>query len=305
MEDEHEFDVAFSFAGEDRAIVEDLYRCLKERGIRVFYDRGHEATLWGKNLVDHLSELYSMKARYCIVFISRNYVTKEWTRLERQHAQERAFRSHEEYVLPLRLDDSELPGLASTVAYIDLSSRSVEEVADLVHSKLKGAVPTTSKDGRTRVEDIPLPKIRRNFLAEDRVKLAKTTFGYVRDYFARALEALGQDAEVDTRLENISDTKFLATLHLRGEIRQKIKIWIGGWGPGSCHDQLCYSLGTTISIDNDNSTNGWATIQDDGYGLSMKLENFGLSGRFHDKEVIGDELIAKALWWRFSSSLEY
>ena len=46
----YEYDVALSFAGENRAYVEAVANSLKNRGISVFYDLFEEANLWGKNL---------------------------------------------------------------------------------------------------------------------------------------------------------------------------------------------------------------------------------------------------------------
>jgi hypothetical protein len=74
---------------------------------------------------------------YCLMFISSNYARKLWTKREREAAQARAFRESQEYILPLRLDDTVLPGIAETVAYIDLRETSHDEVARLLSQKLK------------------------------------------------------------------------------------------------------------------------------------------------------------------------
>ena len=50
MADTLEFDIALSFAGEDRSWAEKLATLLKARGVRVFYDEFFQSTLWGKNL---------------------------------------------------------------------------------------------------------------------------------------------------------------------------------------------------------------------------------------------------------------
>jgi hypothetical protein len=44
----YEFDVALSFAGEDRANAERLAKLLRESNVRVFYDEFVKATLWGR-----------------------------------------------------------------------------------------------------------------------------------------------------------------------------------------------------------------------------------------------------------------
>jgi len=67
-ENDYEYDVALSFAGEDRAVVESLASLLRDDGVRVFYDRYEQAQLWGKDFYQHLTSVYRDKAQYCIVF---------------------------------------------------------------------------------------------------------------------------------------------------------------------------------------------------------------------------------------------
>jgi hypothetical protein len=132
----HVYDVALSFAGEDRDYAEALAKILRRRKIKVFYDKYEEATLWGKNLYDHLTDLYQHKARYCVMFLSQHYASKVWTNLERQATQARAFQEHEEYILPVRLDDAEVTGILPTVAYLRWPPETAETVANLVIAKL-------------------------------------------------------------------------------------------------------------------------------------------------------------------------
>jgi hypothetical protein len=115
-----QYDVALSFAGEDRRYARALAELLRTAGFSVFYDEYEQATLWGRNLYTPLSDVYQNKARFCLMFISANYARKLWTKRERESAQARAFRESHEYILPLRLDDTALPGLEDTVGYIDL-----------------------------------------------------------------------------------------------------------------------------------------------------------------------------------------
>lgn len=144
-----EFDVAFSFAGEQRTYVDTVYKTLNSHGIRVFYDGGQVASLWGKDLYQYLTDIYSRRARYCVVFLSQDYARKLWTRHELKAAQARAFKESEEYLLPARFDDTSIPGLLPTVAYVDLNQLTPEEFADLIMAKLRGtsgATPTAQHD---------------------------------------------------------------------------------------------------------------------------------------------------------------
>ena len=42
-----EFDIALSFAGEDREYVDQVANLLRNAGVKVFYDLFEEANLWG------------------------------------------------------------------------------------------------------------------------------------------------------------------------------------------------------------------------------------------------------------------
>ncbi len=91
MNPSKEFEIALSFAGEDRKYVEQVANLLKDSDVNVFYDRFEEEKLWGKNLYDYLSDIYMNKATYTIMFISKHYEKRLWTNHERQAMQARAF----------------------------------------------------------------------------------------------------------------------------------------------------------------------------------------------------------------------
>jgi hypothetical protein len=93
-----EYDVALSFAGEDRAYVERIARLLQQRGIRVFYDEFMTADLWGEDLYVLLDEVYRKKSRFAVIFASEHYARKSWTSHERQSAQARALDESRAYL---------------------------------------------------------------------------------------------------------------------------------------------------------------------------------------------------------------
>lgn len=131
-----EYDVALSFAGEDREYVDKVATSLLQKGIRVFYDKYEQVGLWGKDLYQHLDRIYQHKAKYTIVFISQQYNNKLWTNHELKSAQARAFTENEEYILPVRFDNTEIPGIRPTIGYLDLKVISPEQLADLIAEKL-------------------------------------------------------------------------------------------------------------------------------------------------------------------------
>jgi hypothetical protein len=130
------YDVAFSFAGEDRKYVGKVAEILHQIGVRIFYDDYERVDLWGKDLYSHLDEVYRKKSKYCVVFVSKFYKRKLWTNHERESAQARAFKSRTEYILPARFDDIKIPGMRATRGYIDLRTTTPEQLADMLLAKL-------------------------------------------------------------------------------------------------------------------------------------------------------------------------
>lgn len=90
----------------------------------------------GKDLYEHLDYVYQRAARYCVLFASEHYARKVWTSHERKSAQARALHENEEYILPVRFDDTEIPGLRSTVAYVDARATTPDELIALILEKL-------------------------------------------------------------------------------------------------------------------------------------------------------------------------
>ena len=132
----YEYDVAVSFAGENRNYVREVVRHLKLKGLRVFYDESEQENLWGKNLYQYLDVIYQKRAKYCIVFISEYYKRKLWTKHEIQSVFARTFIEDRDYMLPVLFDDTELPGMRITTGYLDGRVLSPENIAEAFLKKL-------------------------------------------------------------------------------------------------------------------------------------------------------------------------
>lgn len=131
-----DYDIALSFAGEDRVYAEQIAQALMQRNIKVFYDKFEKAKLWGKELNLYLTDLYRLRAKYCVVFFSENYKTKRWTNHELKAALARALEDNDDYILPIRLDDSEISGILPTKCYLNWHEENVESIVELIMTKL-------------------------------------------------------------------------------------------------------------------------------------------------------------------------
>ena len=131
------YDVALSFAGENREIVEQIAEKLAENNIKVFYDEFEKAKLWGKRLSTHFQKTYGENACFVIVFVSKEYSLKDWTNFEFSIARgESKFRGTE-FILPVRLDNTILFGLPDDIAYLDFNTEGIEGIVNAVIDKLK------------------------------------------------------------------------------------------------------------------------------------------------------------------------
>jgi hypothetical protein len=136
MADVPEYDVALSFAGEDREYVREVADVLRNRGMRTFFDEHERVKLWGKDLYAHLHYVYSKAAYRCVIFVSKHYAEKVWPTHERESAMEKALQEPGEYLLPVRFDDTPVPGLKNTISFLDLNELTPADLAELIVAKV-------------------------------------------------------------------------------------------------------------------------------------------------------------------------
>jgi hypothetical protein len=126
------YDLAISFAGEQRSLAESVARRLDASGYSIFYDDFELASLWGRDLTVVLGDVYAKQARYCLVIVSKDYVSKPWTNLERQNILSAFMRNRSGYVLCLKTDEESLPGLPDVVTTVSLASQSYARIYKLL-----------------------------------------------------------------------------------------------------------------------------------------------------------------------------
>ena len=132
----YEYDIALSFAGEDRDIAEKIAMELVKLGIRVFYDDFEREKLWGEDLAEFFHRIYSQSSRYCVILVSKKYLEKPWTTHERRSALERVINGRKSYILPVKVEDVDLPGLPSTIGHVKWE-RSIDDLVGLIQTKLR------------------------------------------------------------------------------------------------------------------------------------------------------------------------
>ncbi len=131
------YDVTLSFAEENHAFVEGVAMHLKSRNVDYYYYKEDLIKIWGKELKKHLSGIYNRQSRLCVIFISSHYKEKVWTQFELKHAWRRAKRDIQEYILPFKLDATELPEISPTIKYLSVNELNEKELADAICEKIE------------------------------------------------------------------------------------------------------------------------------------------------------------------------
>lgn len=93
------YDVALSFAGEDREVAEFLVAGLQDLGHAVFYDRSEQHEILASNVEEYLRPIYESGSRYVVVVLGPQYGLKRWTMFEASIYRNRIDTGH---VIPVR-----------------------------------------------------------------------------------------------------------------------------------------------------------------------------------------------------------
>ncbi len=147
------YQVALSFAGEQREYVEDVAQHLVARSVGVFYDGFQQTWLWGQDGVEAFHEVFAKTSNFVVMFVSAEYVAKPWTRHERKSALSRMLTEESEYVLPVRFDDTPVPGLSESVLYLNANDYTPAQLAAVIAEKI-GMDPFSGK-----ASDVPPPRM--------------------------------------------------------------------------------------------------------------------------------------------------
>lgn len=133
------FGVALSFPGERRAFVKQIAEQLsKEVGQeRVLYDKYYESEFARPDLDTYLQDLYHDESELIVVFLCADYERKEWCGLEWRVVRDLIKQRKTSAIMPLRFDNTEIPGLFSTDGYIQIDERSSREIADLIVQRMR------------------------------------------------------------------------------------------------------------------------------------------------------------------------
>lgn len=133
----HVFDVALSFPGETRPLVEQITQELERRlgPNTYFYDNNYVSQLAQPSLDTLLQGVYR-RAKLDVVFLSTDYQTKDWCGVEFRAVREIILARENARVMFVRIDDGEVEGVFKTDGYLDARKFEPARIAEFICERL-------------------------------------------------------------------------------------------------------------------------------------------------------------------------
>lgn len=233
-------------------------------------------------------------------------------------------------LIPVRVENCDVSGLAKPFIYIDLVGCD-EDVArekllkGVQGKRLKPQTPpkfpgSTEKSAKPPIirtssdkprpatktgtdDDVYIPPVKKKWTDRDKDSLLREGFENIYAYFEKTTRALQrQHPEIEIELEKITSRKFTCRIYIAGDAKATCKIWISqnhGW------NQIGYAEGPHIQMDQDSSYNEALSVNDrDGQlFLNATMSMLHGTGQNFDRERLTGPQAAEYLWKRFSSRL--
>jgi len=134
-----EFDVALSFPGEARDLVEKIAQEIERifGPNSYFYDNNYKSQLARPSLDTLLQDIYRNRSKLVVVFLSGDYQKKLWCGIEFRAIKEVLMKCEHEKIMFVKTDDGNVEGVFKTDGYIDARKSSPIEIARFIWERVE------------------------------------------------------------------------------------------------------------------------------------------------------------------------
>lgn len=115
---EFQYEIAISFAGENRALGRFIAKSLEDLDVSVFFDEMFETNFLGKTWTKQFSVVFGQQSRLVVCLLDKFHLEKIWPTFEREHFMPRVA---DESVIPIFLDDTKFVGIPQDLVGIKFS----------------------------------------------------------------------------------------------------------------------------------------------------------------------------------------
>jgi TIR domain len=301
--DEQQYDLAVSFAGEQRDYVARTVEACRNLGLNVFYDKDKNNDWWGSNFIRQQRTVYSSQTRFFVPFLSAEYLSKPIPMDEFSAAMMTAVKQGDAYILPVLMDNTEIPPnlMHPHIHYLRARDYTPEQLA----AQLAQRVGTAKRVGQ---EPADIGPVVEHALAVRLPKIVPTTwskyeeldrvFDHIATRFQQGAEQLrGQGVACSVRRQG---DRLVVRVEREG-------VTIGGLdvsrGTQMGDDHITWSTNWRISS---NSFNGWATPTFDKGSSESVIEVNDMAGMMtgNDGGARSYEAFFTLLWDRLIEQVE-
>lgn len=138
------YHIAFSYASEQKDIVNNVAVKFQKFGLKVFIDTEHPELFVFNHVPDILKSIYDDHEVVMLIFLSKDYVKKDFTKYEGHIAFERLLTNKKLAII--KLDSSTLPWLPSSFFYYDINKYTLDQICESIYKAIKGCQITNIED---------------------------------------------------------------------------------------------------------------------------------------------------------------
>jgi hypothetical protein len=299
------YDLAFSFAGEQRDCVEATKVACEKLGLRVFYDRDMSNEWWGKSFIREQRKVYGSQTRYFVPFISSEYFQKPIPSDEFSAAMMTAVKQGDGYILPILMGDLDVPSdlLHPHIHYLRADDYTPDQLATQLERKVRGAEsrgqePREVASVVQEALEVRLPRVVPT--AFSKYRELQIVMDYLADQYQAALPQLEASGFIGTL--NRQEAQLAIRVEHRGDTVYSLDIYKGG---GLGDDKLTFGLGHHRGLTS--GINGWAEPIFDKEAGQSKLKMTDLSvlrNSGSGDQILTKEQLFEQLWDRLVTQLE-
>lgn len=129
------YDIAFSFASEQKEIVEKYKKELQRLGLNVFVDDDHPELFVFNYVPDILKQIYDDENTTMLIFLSEDYAKKEFPLYEGHIASDRLIKGKNLGII--RIDDAELSWLPNSFHFFDIRKYDMSYICHAIYKAIK------------------------------------------------------------------------------------------------------------------------------------------------------------------------
>ncbi len=136
----YKYDVGISYATEDGRYVGRVIKLLKDLyHLDVFFAPEEQRKMIGEDLLVYLNRVYKDECHYVVLFVSEQYLTKEYPRQEAAIIKLRQMAEDYRFIIPVVFGSAKLDWLSEDVVYMSGDKATESEIAYYISEKVKGS----------------------------------------------------------------------------------------------------------------------------------------------------------------------